>query len=124
MILTCQRHGTTYEFVMGRPGCPGCERDEAVIEQAALSERMAAIAERLVEMGKCTQTYREFRFVIEDELTQAYVLIEAQGDCPIGVQGWHHKTFPGSKSVADILNGVASGEIEAFVLWPQNAPAK
>ena len=73
-------------------------------------------------MGKCSSVFREFRFVIEDELTQAYVAIEAIGDCPLGVQGWHHKTFPASKSVVDILNGVADGSIEAFVLWPLSAP--
>lgn len=73
-------------------------------------------------MGKCTQTYKEFRFVIEDELTQAYVLIQADGDCPLGVQGWHHKTFAATKSLVDVINGVADGSIEDFVLWPLDAP--
>ena len=70
-------------------------------------------------MGKASMEYKEIRFVIEDELTQVYVLVEARGDCPLGVHGWHHKTFPASKSVRDIAN---SDEFEDAVLWPLNAP--
>lgn len=64
-----------------------------------------------------TVTFRELRFVITDELTQCYVLCEAGGDSPIGVQGWHHKTFPASMSVDKILLTIAD-----CVLWPLNAP--
>ena len=71
-------------------------------------------------MANSTVTYREIRFVIEDEQTQAYVLCEAGGDSPLGVQGWHHKTFPASKSVADIVASLAS---DSPVLWPRNTPA-
>ena len=70
-------------------------------------------------MGKASMEYKEIRFVIEDELTQVYVLIEAHGDCPLGVQGWHHKTFSASKSIIDIAN---SNEFENSFLWPLNAP--
>ena len=66
---------------------------------------------------------REVRFVIEDELTECYVRLEGDGvDEPIGVTGWHHKSFPASKSTLDILNGVADGSIESWLLWPLNAP--
>lgn len=61
--------------------------------------------------------YREIRFVIEDELTQCFVLLDADGYCPPGVQGWHHKTFPGSISVQDILKHVPDA-----VVWPLDAP--
>jgi hypothetical protein len=71
-------------------------------------------------MANSTATFREVRFVIEDELTQAYVLIEAGGDSPIGVQGWHHKTFPPSKSIVDIISGFAGDE--SPILWAQKAP--
>lgn len=70
-------------------------------------------------MGKCTSAIREVRFVIEDELTQCYVLTDAIGDCPMGVQGWHHKTFPASKSAKDILEGP---DFPDYVLWAQEAP--
>jgi hypothetical protein len=69
-------------------------------------------------MGKASMEYKEVRFVIEDELTQVYVFIEAHGDCPLGVQGWHHKTFPASQSIIDI---VKSNEFEDSVLWPLDA---
>lgn len=71
-------------------------------------------------MAAAGMKYRELRFVIEDELTQVYVLIEALGDCPMGVQGWHHKTFPASKPVIDILTRL--GRDNDAVLWPQQAP--
>lgn len=70
-------------------------------------------------MGKCESSIREVRFVIESELTQCYVLVEAIGDCPIGVQGWHHKTFPASMAAVDILN---SKDFRDYILWAQNSP--
>lgn len=73
-------------------------------------------------MGTCAQVHKQVLFVIEDELTQAYFHIEAIGDCPIGVQGWHHRTFPASKSVINILEGIADGSIEDPVLWALEAP--
>ena len=54
-------------------------------------------------MARATATIKQIQFVIEGELTEAYVFVEADGDAPIGVQGWHHKTFPASMSVKDIL---------------------
>lgn len=76
-------------------------------------------------MGAAGMKYREIRFVIEDELTQCYVLIEALGDCPLGVQGWHHKTFPPSVNVMQILEGFAKKEPGGDpVLWSQEAPQK
>jgi hypothetical protein len=71
-------------------------------------------------MGKASMATKELRFVIEDELTQVYVLIEAIGDCPLGVQGWHHKTFPASHSVLDILRDIARSDDP--VMWSQEAP--
>lgn len=65
--------------------------------------------------------FKEIRFVIQEELTQVYVLCEAQGDCPIGVQGWHHKTFPALKSAQEILKAWQDGE-EDPVMWPLDAP--
>ena len=74
-------------------------------------------------MGAASYKYREIRFVIEDELTHCYVFLEAAGDCPLGVQGWHHKVYPASKSVLDIIQLTASGDAEHDpVLWGQEAP--
>lgn len=66
----------------------------------------------------------EIRFVIEPELTQVYMLAENVGnptDMPIGVVGWHHKTFPKSMSTLDIMNAWARGE-ETPIMWPLDAP--
>ena len=72
-------------------------------------------------MGKAAVEYQEIRFVIEDELTQAYVFCRAIGDCPTGVQGWHHKTFPKSVAVTDIFQKMFGGADDCL-LWPLNAP--
>ncbi len=69
-------------------------------------------------MGKCQTKIKKLLFVIEEELTQAYVAVEAVGDCPIGVQGWHHKTFSKSRNVMDLLKE----EVPDHLTWPLNAP--
>lgn len=63
--------------------------------------------------------YRETRFIYEEELTQCYVYLDAYNDVPLGVQGWHHKTFPKTKSAVDILTGMTK---DSPILWPQSAP--
>lgn len=67
--------------------------------------------------------YREFRCVILDDFTECYVLMDATGDSPLGVQGWHYKVFPKNMSVQDILLEAFTGE-ENAILWPQKAPTK
>lgn len=74
-------------------------------------------------MGPASLAYKEIRFVIEEELTHAYVFIEAYGDSPIGVQGWHHKVFPPSIPTIDILGKHMFGhDDDACVLWGLEAP--
>ena len=63
-------------------------------------------------MANSTATIREIR---------CYVAVEAGGDSPIGVQGWHHKTFPASLAVIDIL---LSSEFRDYLLWPLDAPMR
>jgi P pilus assembly chaperone PapD len=70
-------------------------------------------------MGKASFAFKEVRFIYEEELTQVYVALEAYGDCPLNVQGWHHKTFPASKNSVDILNTFGS---DSPVMWAQEAP--
>ena len=72
-------------------------------------------------MADAAMDYKEIRFVIEDELTEVYVLIYAKGDCPIGVQGWHHKTYPASLSVDKILEKMFT-EKGGPLMWPLDAP--
>ena len=69
-------------------------------------------------MGQCSSTIREVRFVLHDDLTHCYVAVDAEGDCPIGVQGWHHKAFAASVNVVDIL----TDHFRDHLLWAQEAP--
>lgn len=70
---------------------------------------------------KASVAYKEVRFVIEDWRTRVFVLCEASGDAPLGVQGWHAKDFPPSTPVADIVPHVFGGTDDP-VLWPQETP--
>ena len=72
-------------------------------------------------MGKATATITELRFLVTPELTECYVAIAAEGDVPLGVQGWHHKTFPASMSVLEILQ---SADFREHLLWGQEAPTR
>ena len=70
-------------------------------------------------MSYAASEIQEVRFIIEPELTQCYVFVKAIGDCPLGVQGCHHKTFPKSESIQSIVN---SKEFLNYLLWPLAAP--
>ncbi len=72
-------------------------------------------------MGKASVKFLELRFIIDDELTQVYILCQAEGDCPIGVQGWHHKTFPASKNVAQIMDAMFKDGDDP-ILWSLEGP--
>lgn len=73
-------------------------------------------------MSYAGMKYKELRFIIEEELTQVYCFIQALGDCPIGVQGWHHKTFPASMSCDKIVAVMFTSD--DCVLWPLDGPQK
>ena len=72
-------------------------------------------------MGKAGYNILEIRIIIRNpELTEIYIALEAWGDAPLGVQGWHHKVFPASMPVLEALQeALASSD---YVLWPQKAP--
>lgn len=69
-------------------------------------------------MGKAGYSFKEVRILFEAQLTHVYVLLEAHGDCPIGVHGWHHKAFSASVSGLDALRESADA-----VMWVQDAPS-
>jgi hypothetical protein len=73
-------------------------------------------------MGRCSVIYREVRFVIEPEMTHCYVKIEAVGDCPLGLEGWHKRSFPASKGALDILTDIRNGTFFPPEFWGQEAP--
>jgi hypothetical protein len=68
-------------------------------------------------MGKCESIVKKVLFVIDEDLTHCYVAVEARGDCPMGVQGWHHKSFPANVPAIDILQGDFD-----FLMWGLEAP--
>jgi hypothetical protein len=71
-------------------------------------------------MADSTYELVEVRFdVREAEHTHVYVYIEARGDSPHMIQGWHHKAFPASMSTSQIHNSL--GE-DNPVFWPRLAP--
>ncbi len=74
-------------------------------------------------MANTVIAYQELRIDVRDpELTQVYIFIEnLSNDGMLGVQGWHHKTFPASMSMLDILNAWASGK-ENPLMWSLKAP--
>ena len=71
-------------------------------------------------MGKCNAIVEEIRFDIRDpDLTHVYVISRAEGDCPLGVEGCHHKVFPASEPIKDILG---DGHITHYLEWDLGAP--
>lgn len=72
-------------------------------------------------MGAAAVEYREIRFIIREHWTEVYVLCQALGDCPLGVQGWHHKeSYPGVPIEQILHEMFTSGEDP--ILWPPKAP--
>lgn len=75
-------------------------------------------------MANTEIAYREARFHIEDAHTDAFVFIEnISKDGMLGVEGWHHKQFPATMSVKDIMGAWHSGQ-ENPLFWPLNAPVQ
>ncbi len=84
-------------------------------------------------MANATLIYRETRYIFHDHSVEVYVHIDAHGDCPLGVQGWHYKHFVDGiiDDPADLIPGreQKSGQwsadhinISNSVMWPQQAP--
>lgn len=71
-------------------------------------------------MGKCETTIRRIVVDIHDDITELYVHIDAIGDCPIRVQGWHYKAMGAKKNAIDALKEwFFSGD---YLSDPQKAP--
>lgn len=68
---------------------------------------------------------KELRFVVSDELLDVYVYCGPPSDGMLGVQGWHHKTFPASVSVLEAMErmfGINGREHDDYLLWGLEAP--
>lgn len=73
-------------------------------------------------MANTEISYDEIRLDVRDpELTHCYVFIRnVSRDGMLGVEGWHHKAFPASLTVQDVLQAWADGDNP--LLWPLEAP--
>ena len=72
-------------------------------------------------MGKAAVEYSELRFVFAEHWTEVYIFARALGDCPIGVQGWHHKEFYPGETADSILHRMFFGGDDP-ILWPLKSP--
>lgn len=56
----------------------------------------------------------------DEQVTEAWVSLDAMGDCPIGVQGIHHKTFPARIPTDEIIK--TEFATQQFLMWPLDVP--
>jgi hypothetical protein len=77
-------------------------------------------------MGKCQSSIKDVKVIFDKGISHYYVLVEAVGDCPIGVQGWHHKAFSVKLEPGDIAMGplIYMGDLslEDCLTWGLEAP--
>jgi len=73
-------------------------------------------------MGTSHVEIVKFLAVFEPELTQVYVAVRdlTPYETPVGVAGWHHKTFSAKTNLPTILQRMAKGDDP--LLWPLEAP--
>jgi hypothetical protein len=60
---------------------------------------------------------RELRFVFYPESTRVHVLIRVISGNPMGVDGWHSKSFPKGMTAVDIMTGTVT---DNPIFWPQS----
>lgn len=73
-------------------------------------------------MGDCATFYDEIRFSVRrPDLTEMWVFIRGEGDCPHQLLGWHYKAFPSTMTTMDILKSWLDGG-EDPMLWPRMDP--
>jgi hypothetical protein len=76
-------------------------------------------------MAAASYIVREIRFVIGEELTEVFIAVDALGDCPDHVQGWHYKAYPKEVAAIEILENIRNGGTDSeFLLWPLKAPIR
>lgn len=74
-------------------------------------------------VGRCTITYDEIRFdVRQPDLTDVYVFVSGEGDCPMQALGWHHKAFSGRHTTRDIHALLFTSDEYDPVTWPRRSP--
>lgn len=73
-------------------------------------------------MGNCLLHFDEIRVSTRNpDVTEAWVYVRGEGDCPFQVIGWRYKAFPLNVTVLEILTQWASDEINPLD-WPRMDP--
>ena len=70
-------------------------------------------------MADASHSFTELRFIVGPERTEVYVYLDVKGDMPIGVEGWHHASFPATTSTVQWLDG---GGLEDVLEWECKPP--
>jgi hypothetical protein len=69
-------------------------------------------------MANTGYNFREIRMVYAKDMTHCWVYLEAIGDCPLNVQGWHYKAFP----ITVVGERIFTKEIPKCIEWPLDPP--
>lgn len=73
-------------------------------------------------MGDCHIFHDEIRISTRSpDVTEVWVYLRGEGDCPFQCVGWRYKAFPLSASVADILTMWSKDELGP-ISWPRMDP--
>lgn len=59
---------------------------------------------------------REFRFIVGAEVSDVLCFVDADRNCPEGIQGWHAKRFPSNKPFVEIYSEMCRGD--SPLTWP------
>lgn len=73
-------------------------------------------------MGDCHIFYDEIRISLrQPDLTETWVYIRGEGDCPFQCVGWRYKAFPRLVTAADVMTMWQNGD-ESPLDWPRMDP--
>lgn len=73
-------------------------------------------------MGHCSVFFDEFRAIVSDpKLTQIYIFIRGEGDCPFQALGWHYKDFPSTVTPMEVIQMWSDGT-ENPLTWERKNP--
>lgn len=73
-------------------------------------------------MGDCHLYHEEIRVSTRrPDVTEVWVYIRGEGDCPFQCIGWRYKEFPLPNSVLEILTMFANDELSPLD-WPRQDP--
>jgi hypothetical protein len=73
-------------------------------------------------MGDCHLFHDEIRVSVrQPDITEVWVFIRGEGDCPFQCIGWRYKAFPSSMTTLDIMTLWSKDELNPLD-WPRMDP--